>query len=230
MIAIGRMEQKLTLVVGRETITEGMTHMTNDEYRPELDRLERDAERSRAQLTDTVDHLGERLGRNVSAAAIKEEIGEYLVRRANENPLLALGAAAAVGYPLWRFLANIPLPVLLVGAGVAVSGSAPRSGRNGNMDGTQGRSISAMADDQLAASSESLSRIYERNPLVVSAIGMALGAVFGTALPRSAAEAESVGSMSRDLQQKAKDSAKEVADEFYRTAAGNEEPGKIKER
>lgn len=203
---------------------EGVTLMANDEYRPELDQLERDAERSRALLTDTVDHLGEKLSRNVSAAAIKEEIGEFLVRRANENPMLAVGAVAAVGYPLWRLLANMPLPVLLVGAGVAVSGAAQTSTA---APVRSHKSMSAAADEHLAEVGDNLRRAYEQNPLVLSAMGLALGAVFGMALPRSTAEAESVGSLSRDLQQKAKDSAKEVADEFYRTAAGSEGSHKL---
>jgi Protein of unknown function (DUF3618) len=91
-----------------------------------LSELEREAEHTRADLVDTVDKLHSR----VSPHALKEEVKAYareasydllnnLERRAHENPLQTVAVAAGLAYPLYRFLINIPAPILLVGAGLA---------------------------------------------------------------------------------------------------------------
>ena len=91
-----------------------------------LSELEREAEHTRANLIDTVDELHSR----VSPQALKEEVKAYardtgnelihsLERKARENPLQAVAVAAGLAYPAWRLLANIPAPILLVGAGLA---------------------------------------------------------------------------------------------------------------
>ena len=43
--------------------------------------------------------------------------------RARNNPLQTVAIATAVAYPAWRILANIPVPILLVGAGLALTKS-----------------------------------------------------------------------------------------------------------
>lgn len=52
-----------------------------------------------------------------------------LERKARENPLQTVAIAAGLAYPAWRFLINIPAPILLVGAGLALSqfGGSPRA-------------------------------------------------------------------------------------------------------
>jgi hypothetical protein len=111
-----------------------------------LSELEREAEHTRADLVDTVDKLHSR----VSPQAIKEEVKAYareasydlvhnLERRARENPLQTVAVAAGLAYPVWRFLINIPAPILLVGAGLALtqmggSRSIERSGERGRED------------------------------------------------------------------------------------------------
>ena len=93
-----------------------------------LSELEKEAEHTRADLIHTVDELHSR----VSPQAIKEEMKAYardtgnelihsLERKARENPLQAVAVAAGLAYPAWRFLINIPAPILLVGAGLALS-------------------------------------------------------------------------------------------------------------
>jgi len=104
-----------------------------------LSELEREAEHTRADLIHTVDELHSR----VSPQAIKEEVKAYaretsqdfiygLERRARENPLQTIAVAAAVAYPVWRFLINIPAPILMVGAGLALAqvGGGERSRRS----------------------------------------------------------------------------------------------------
>jgi hypothetical protein len=102
-----------------------------------LSEFEREAEHTRAHLIHTVDELHNR----VSPHAIKEEVKAYvresgqdfirnLERRARENPLPTVAVAAGLAYPVWRLLMNIPAPVLLVGAGLALArtGSIPSAG------------------------------------------------------------------------------------------------------
>src|SRR3984893_838599 len=93
-----------------------------------LSDMERETEHTRADLIHTVDELHSR----VSPRAIKEEVKAYardtgnelihsLERKARENPLQAVAVAAGLAYPAWRLLANIPAPILLVGAVLAFS-------------------------------------------------------------------------------------------------------------
>ena len=93
-----------------------------------LSELEKEAEHTRAKLVHTIDELHSR----VSPQAIKEEMKAYardtgnelihsLERKARENPLQAIAVVAGLAYPAWRFLVNIPGPILLVGAGLALT-------------------------------------------------------------------------------------------------------------
>jgi ElaB/YqjD/DUF883 family membrane-anchored ribosome-binding protein len=100
-----------------------------------LSELEQEAAATRSDLARTVDSLQKR----VSPHAIKEDFKEYardtghelfrnLDRRARENPLQTVAVAAGLAYPLWRFLINIPAPVLMVGAGLALTRSGGSQG------------------------------------------------------------------------------------------------------
>ncbi len=101
--------------------------------------LERQAEARRAELAETMDELHNR----VSPRALKDDVrsyardtGQHMLRtvedRVRENPLQAAAIAAAAAYPVWRLLAKMPVPVLLIGAGIAMSrrsgSSEPRYG------------------------------------------------------------------------------------------------------
>ena len=61
-------------------------------------------------MTDYFSHSGRELWANIGA-------------RARNNPLQTVAIATAVAYPVWRILSNIPVPILLVGAGLALSKS-----------------------------------------------------------------------------------------------------------
>jgi hypothetical protein len=107
-----------------------------------LSHLERQAEHTRANLIHTVDELHNR----VSPQAIKQEIKAYardasqdllhnLERRARENPLQTVAIAAGLAYPVWRFVANMPAPILLIGAGLALNGVGARQVVSGDQGG-----------------------------------------------------------------------------------------------
>jgi ElaB/YqjD/DUF883 family membrane-anchored ribosome-binding protein len=104
--------------------------MTIETRRKSLSELERETERTRADLDCTVDELRSRM----APQALKEDLRSYanetsqswlrgLQDRARENPLQTVAIAAGLAYPAWRILMNIPVPVLLVGAGLALSRS-----------------------------------------------------------------------------------------------------------
>lgn len=99
-----------------------------------LSELERQAEATRAELAQTVDALHSR----VSPDAIKADMRNYardtgqhmldtVEAKVRENPLQAMAVAVGLAYPLWRFIGRMPAPVLLIGAGLAISARKGRS-------------------------------------------------------------------------------------------------------
>ncbi|HEY0567762.1 MAG TPA: DUF3618 domain-containing protein [Xanthobacteraceae bacterium] len=114
-----------------------------------LDELERDAERTRADLAHTVDELRSRITdtasdirERVSPAAIKQDVRDYVHQtgqqlyhnietRARENPLQAVAIAAGLAYPIWRIVTSMPAPILLIGAGIALSGRSGHAASHG---------------------------------------------------------------------------------------------------
>ncbi len=103
---------------------------------PSLDELRAVSERTRKALASTVDELRGRLGDSateiktlVSPSHIKEEVRNYVSRerkileaslrqKATENPLQLAAIGAALAYPGWRLLRAIPMPLLMIGAGL----------------------------------------------------------------------------------------------------------------
>ncbi len=111
-----------------------------------LEQLERDAERSRVEFSETVEKLRSRvsdtaddLRHRVSPEGIKSEVRHFvnrtshdmlhnIGRNARERPLEAIAVGAGLAYVGWRFLRNIPAPILLLGAGVALLRSSSSNG------------------------------------------------------------------------------------------------------
>ena len=105
-----------------------------------VEELRQRSEANRAQLASTVEELREKVSDTasevktlVSPSHIKEEIKTYireesdsLVRKARENPLQAAAVGAAIAYPAWSLLRAIPAPLLLIGAGLWLTGSHGR--------------------------------------------------------------------------------------------------------
>jgi hypothetical protein len=108
---------------------------------PSLRELKRETEQTRAGLTQTVEQLrisvSETAGdlrKRMSPEAIKAEVSDYVRSRgerlmeditsaARRNPVQAVAVGASVTYPLLRLARAIPLPVLMVGAGLFFAGS-----------------------------------------------------------------------------------------------------------
>lgn len=109
-----------------------------------LDPIEAQVERDRAELVSTVEALRRRItttsdgrARPLSAGALRSEVGRYaaerrrgmvsgavsgLEQRLRDHPLETVAVAAGAAYPLVRLVSRIPVPILLMGAGVALAG------------------------------------------------------------------------------------------------------------
>jgi hypothetical protein len=106
-----------------------------------LQQIKRETEQTRAGLTDTVEQLrttvadtASDIRQRISPEHIKAEVSDYIRSRgeqllddvtaaARRNPLQAVAIGVSVGYPLLRMARAIPLPVLMVGAGLFFAGS-----------------------------------------------------------------------------------------------------------
>jgi hypothetical protein len=106
-----------------------------------LQQIKRETEQTRARLTDTVEQLktsvaetASDIRHRISPDNIKAEVSGYIKSRgeqllndvtsaARRNPMQAVAVGASVAYPLLRLARAIPLPVLMVGAGLFFAGS-----------------------------------------------------------------------------------------------------------
>src|SRR5712672_1004624 len=106
-----------------------------------LQQIKRETEQTRAGLTDTVEQLRSSVAettndirQRISPEAIKAEVSGYIKSRgeqllndvtaaARRNPMQAVAVGASVAYPLLRLARAIPVPVLMVGAGLFFAGS-----------------------------------------------------------------------------------------------------------
>jgi hypothetical protein len=167
-----------------------------------LSELEREAERTRAGLIHTVDELHSR----VSPQAIKQEMRSYareagqdlmhnLQQRAKENPLQTVAVAAGLAYPAWRFIANIPAPILLIGAGLAVSQAGARSPKGMSRDqgtATDGRTVQYASSHVREAAASARSRVTELSERAGAAVSDAAASARNTAAESLAAVRETV--------------------------------------
>jgi len=105
-----------------------------------LQQIKRETEQTRAGLTDTVEQLktsvaetASDIRHRISPDAIKAEVSGYIKSRgeqlwndvttaARNNPMQAVAVGASVAYPLLRLARAIPVPVLMVGAGLFFAG------------------------------------------------------------------------------------------------------------
>lgn len=142
-----------------------------------LSELERQAESDRARLARTVDALQDR----VTPDALKANAKSYARQTARNlmdgietqfraNPLQATAIAAGVAYPLWHLISRMPAPILMIGAGLALS---RRNGWESNgydeiydEDGsTLSRvkdTISSKVDDLKDAASDTASQVTDK--------------------------------------------------------------------
>ena len=110
-----------------------------------VEELRRESERSRAELAATVDRLKDSITETaqdirhaVSPEHIKSEVSDFVGQKAQnwigdlkdkalENPIQAFAAGAAVALPLMRMARGVPLPLLMIGAGLALTSKSVRA-------------------------------------------------------------------------------------------------------
>lgn len=106
-----------------------------------LNEIRRETERTRAALTTTVEELrgtvadtAADIKNRLRPDAIKAEVSGYIRNRgeqllddftdmARRNPMQAIAVGASVAYPALRLVRAIPLPVLMIGAGLFLTSS-----------------------------------------------------------------------------------------------------------
>ena len=106
-----------------------------------LHQIKRETEQTRAGLSDTVEQLrtsvadtASDIRQRIQPDAIRAEVSDYIKSRgerllnditaaARRNPMQAVAVGASVSYPLLRLARTIPLPILMVGAGLFFAGS-----------------------------------------------------------------------------------------------------------
>jgi hypothetical protein len=109
-----------------------------------VEELRRDSEQSRAQLAATVDRLREQIADTaedirykVSPEHIKAEVSGFishkthgwmdaLKQQAMDNPMQAVAAGTAIAVPALRLARGFPLPLLMIGVGLALSSKTVR--------------------------------------------------------------------------------------------------------
>jgi len=128
-----------------------------------LQQIKRETEQTRAGLTDTVEQLktsvaetASDIRHRISPDAIKAEVSGYIKSRgeqllndvtsaARRNPMQAVAVGVSVAYPLLRLARAIPLPVLMVGAGLFFAGS-----KTGQAASQKASNLAADASDEVA--------------------------------------------------------------------------------
>jgi hypothetical protein len=177
-----------------------------------LNDLKREAERTRAQLTETVDQLRSRVSdgltdfrERTSPDAMKAEIGGYfrtradaLMDRAREHPLQTAAIGIGVGYPLLKIARSIPAPVLMVGAGLYLLGTS--SGQK--LSETVSKKVSAAAEgvsDSFSAGVDVANRkVHDAQDLAASSLAAAQDTIasgVGSATQKAAAFSSSLNQL-----------------------------------
>ena len=128
-----------------------------------LQQIKRETEQTRAGLTDTVEQLktsvaetANDIRHRISPDAIKAEVSGYIKSRgeqlwndvttaARNNPMQAVAIGASVAYPLLRLARAIPVPVLMVGAGLFFAGS-----RTGQAASQKASNLATDVSDEVA--------------------------------------------------------------------------------
>jgi hypothetical protein len=130
-----------------------------------LEQLESEAVAQRALFADAVDGVRSRIAEtaddlreNLSPSRVVSRAGEnwrsWIEQRARDNPIQVASAAALLAYPAWRIARALPIPVLIAGAGVVLSGKARFSTRQAGDLLADARSKTREVGNRLADATE----------------------------------------------------------------------------
>jgi len=203
-----------------------------------LQEIKRETEETRAGLTDTVEQLktsvadtASEIRQRISPDAIRAEVSDYIKSRgerllndvtaaARRNPMQAVAVGASVAYPLLRLARAIPLPVLMVGAGLFFAGSKTgqaatqrasdvasdlsgevvrRTREFGDQIGESASAAKAYASDQLHRVSAAVSGGTDRVSRTADAAGATIVSESKTLQDRAASVGETLSDRAADL-------------------------------
>jgi ElaB/YqjD/DUF883 family membrane-anchored ribosome-binding protein len=191
--------------------------------------LRRESERSRAALTATVERLRDKVGdttseikSRLSPGYIKQEIKDYvreervsltqtLQQKAKENPLQAVAVGAAVAYPALGLLRAIPLPLMLIGAGLFFTS---QRGRQTASD------AKVKLDDVVQQGSEKISDLATAAKSNLDARTAGLRSDIGDARDVASSTADRVVDKARTAMHDVRDAVKDAAANLTGTAEG----------
>lgn len=108
-----------------------------------LDHLESQSEIIRANLAKTLNELQSRFSMDAVTSNAKRKVTETSQSLIRDNPLRTVAIGAGVAYPVWRLVRGLPVPLLLLGAGVALSGRGGSSKSGGGTGGARLRQSSS---------------------------------------------------------------------------------------
>ncbi len=205
---------------------------------PSLGELKRETEQTRAGLTQTVEQLRTSVSdtasdrrQRLSPESIKAEVSDYVRSRgerlvedvtaaARRNPMQAVAVGASIAYPLLRLARAIPMPVLLIGAGLFFTGSKTGQGamqkasdmasdltdearqRGHDLSDQVGSSVASARDaatDAVDRIGEMMSAGADRLRSSVDSAGAALNAQTDTVRGGTASLADAASAKGRDL-------------------------------
>jgi hypothetical protein len=219
-----------------------------------LQQIKRETEQTRAGLTDTVEQLrasvadtASDIRQRISPEAIKAEVSGYIKSRgeqlldditaaARRNPMQAAAIGVSIGYPLLRMARAVPLPVLMIGAGLFFAGS--RTGQAASQkamdmasdlsDEVQRRAhdVRDQVGEQAAAAkayaSDNLDRLRDKVSSSTERVGQAADQVNEAAAQAGATLASSADSLkdkAASLGASAADQASDLKDRTVRAAS-----------
>src|SRR5688572_8373083 len=166
-------------------------------HEPSIEELRTQAELSRTALAANVTELRGRIARVTSPANIKAEVRTYvrhereslvdnLRRRAAENPLQAAAVAAAAAYPVLGLARAIPVPLMLIGAGLFLTtrrgqdSAAAMTNKMNDASRHATQTVGEMTESVTQTASEMTDKVTSRVGATVSGLRDQAAAVAGT--------------------------------------------------
>jgi hypothetical protein len=225
---------------------------------PSLSELKRETEQTRAGLTQTVDQLrtsvtdtASDIRQRLSPESIKAEVSDYVRSRgerlvedvtaaARRNPMQAVALGASVAYPLLKLARSIPMPVLMIGAGLFLTSSKTGQGavqkasdmasdltdearrRGHDLSDQIGSSVASARDaatDGVDRIGEMMSTAADRLRASAGSASAVLNAQTDTVRDSTASVADSVAAKGRDLKDNVVDLAGAVGERIKGVAA-----------
>jgi hypothetical protein len=185
-----------------------------------VEELRRESERNRAELAATVDRLKQGISDTtrdlrhiVSPQHVKSEVSDYVSDKAQgwvkglkqqvmDNPMRAVAAGTAVAVPLLRLARGVPLPLLMIAAGLALTSKSVRDQATGAVSPVMdeaGRFIDQTAERVQEARSGAQAKLSESQGRAAGAVNDAMDAAKTSADDLKARATEAAGAIGDNI-------------------------------